>query len=73
MENKKIYIRPEVDIIKLQTSSLLAGSQTHWVDAKQDNPDWEDEDEDWNTPENKGWLRVGYDSGLKDANTPLGD
>lgn len=57
--NKKKYIKPRIEIITMtQNTTILAGSQDNWADAKKKKQDtnlWDDEDEENNNSSN------GYD------------
>lgn len=61
MKKKRTYIRPEIEVIIVDNDKLLAGHSDYEVEAKPNNPDWEDEDEIDNVNDMPGWQSVGYD------------
>lgn len=68
MKKKKQYIPPEIEIIKVPDCKIMAGSQTHWVDAKQNNDSFGYNWENVNQSGEVGWPQVGNNYSLPKTN-----
>lgn len=72
MNTKKRYIRPELEAFRVRSSSLLAGSQPPYGDAKPNIPEWSDED-DVSDEDINSWKPVGFRNDLEGVKASWGE